>query len=48
MELTYVNYSVHISSPVKITEAASAADAKIQKKIHGPGTTTLIISNEEI
>ena len=23
-------------------------DAGIQKKIHGPGTTTLIISNEEI
>ena len=38
----------NISSPVKITEAASAADAKIQKKIHGPGTRTLIISNEEI
>ena len=26
----------------------SAAGAAIQKKIHGPGTTALIISNEEI
>ena len=30
-----------------ITAAASAIDAGIQKKIHGSGTTTLIISNEE-
>ena len=28
--------------------AASAIDAGIQKKIHGSGTTTLIISNEEM
>ena len=26
----------------------SAADAAIQKKIHGSGTTVLIISNEEM
>ena len=31
-----------------ITAAASAIDAEIQKKIHGSGTTTLIISNEEM
>ena len=31
-----------------ITAAASAIDAEIQKKIHGSGATTLIISNEEI
>ena len=31
-----------------ITEAASAIDAGIQKKIHGSGNTTLIISNEEM
>ena len=31
-----------------ITATASAIDAKIQKKIHGSGTTTLIISNEEM
>ena len=30
-----------------ITAAVSAIDAEIQKKIHGSGTTTLIISNEE-
>ena len=29
-----------------ITAAASPIDAGIQKKIHGSGTTTLIISNE--
>ena len=31
-----------------ITAAASAIDAGIQKKIHVSGTTTLIISNEEM
>ena len=31
-----------------ITAAASVIDAGIQKKIHGSGTTTLIISNEEM
>ena len=31
-----------------ITAAASAIHAGIQKKIHGSGTTTLIISNEEM
>ena len=31
-----------------ITAATSAIDAGIQKKIHGSGTTTLIISNEEM
>ena len=31
-----------------ITAAASTIDAGIQKKIHGSGTTTLIISNEEM
>ena len=35
-------------SPLEITAAASVVDAGIQKKIHGSGTTTLIISNEEI
>ena len=29
--------------PLEITAAASAVDAGIQKKIHGSGTTTLII-----
>ena len=31
-----------------ITAATSALDAGIQKKIHGSGTTTLIVSNEEM
>ena len=35
-------------APLGITAAALAIDAGIQKKIHGSGTTTLIISNEEM
>ena len=35
-------------APLGITAAASAIDAGIQKKIHGSGTTTLIVSNEEM
>ena len=31
-----------------ITAAASAIDAGIRKKIHGSGTTTLIISDKEM
>ena len=31
-----------------LTAVMSAVDAGIQKKIHGSGTTTLIISNEEM
>ena len=31
-----------------ITAAGSAIDAGIQKKIHGSGATTLIISNKEM
>ena len=38
----------NILPPLGITAAASATDARIQKKIHGSGTTTLIISNEEM
>ena len=38
----------NILVPLGITTAASAIDAGIQKKIHGSGTTTLIISNEEM
>ena len=34
--------------PLGITAAASAIDAGIQKKIHGSGKTSLIISNEEM
>ena len=38
----------NILAPLGITAAASEIDAGIQKKIHGSGTTTLIISNKEI
>ena len=38
----------NILTPLKIAAAASATDAGIQKKIHGSGATTLIISNKEI
>ena len=34
--------------PLEIIAAASAIDAGIQKKIHVSGTTSLIISNEEM
>ena len=37
----------NILAPLGITAAASAKDAGIQKKTHGSGRTTLIISNEE-
>ena len=33
---------------IGLTVAASATDATIQKRIYGSGTTTLIISNEEM
>ena len=38
----------NILAPLGIAAAASAIDAGIQKKIHGSGSTTSIISNEEI
>ena len=38
----------NILAPLGITAAASAIDAGIQKKTNGCGTTTLIISNEEM
>ena len=34
--------------PLGLTAVAWATDAAIQKKIYGSGTTTLIISNEEM
>ena len=34
--------------PLGLTAAASAADAAVHKKMFGPGTTTLVISNEEM
>ena len=38
----------NVLAPLGITAPASAIDAGIQTKINGSGTTTLIISNEEI
>ena len=38
----------NILAPLGITAAASAIDTGIQKKIHGSGATTLIISNKEM
>ena len=38
----------NVLAPLRIIAAASAIDVGIQKKIHGSGTTTLIISNEEM
>ena len=38
----------NILTSLGIVAAVSAVDAGIQKKRHGSGTTTLIISNEEI
>ena len=35
-------------APLGIAATASVIDAGIQKKIHGSGTTTLIISTEEM
>ena len=38
----------NVLAPLGITAAASVIDAGIKKKIHGLGTTTLIVSNEEM
>ena len=37
-----------ILAPLGITAAASAIDAEIQKKMHGSGTTTFVISNKKM
>ena len=43
-----VTLAKNILAPLGIAAVASAIDAGIQKKIHGSGSTTSIISNEEI
>ena len=43
-----VPLSKNILAPLGVPAAASANDTRIQKKIHGSATTTLIISNEEM
>ena len=43
-----LHFAKHILAPLRITAAASAIDERIQKNIPSSGTTTLIISNEEM
>ena len=38
----------NVLAPLGLTATVSTIDAGIQKKIHDSGTTTLIISNEEM
>ena len=38
----------NVLAPLRTTADASAVDAGIQKKIHGSGTTALLISNEKM
>ena len=45
---TAVPLAKNILAPLRITAAAPTIDAGTQKKIHGSGTTTLVISNEEM
>ena len=43
-----VSLAKNILALLRITVAASAIDAGIQKNIHGSGTTTLVITNKEM
>ena len=43
-----VSLAKNILALLRITVAASAIDAGIQKKLHDSGTTTLVIPNEEM
>ena len=43
-----VQIAKKVLAPLGLTAAMSAIDAGIQKKIHGSGTTILMISNEEM
>ena len=43
-----ISLAKNVLTPLGITADASAIDAGIQNKIHGSGTTTLIISHEEM
>ena len=42
-----ISLTNNVLTPLGITAAASAIDAGIQKKMHGSGTTNLIISSEK-
>ena len=43
-----ITLAKNVLAPLGIAAAASAIDAGIQNKIHDSGTTTLLISNEEM
>ena len=43
-----ITLAKHGLAPLGITAPASTIDAGIQKKLHGSGTTTFIISNKEM
>ena len=43
-----VRLAKNILAPLGVIVVDSAIDAEIQKKVHGSGTTTLTISNEEM
>ena len=43
-----IRLAKNVLAPLGITAVALAIDAGIPKQIHGSGTTTLIISNEEM
>ena len=43
-----ISLAKNVFAPLRITATASAIDAGIQKKMHDSGSTTLLISNEEI
>ena len=43
-----VTFAKNILASLGITAAASVIDSRIQKKRHGSGTATLIISNKEM
>ena len=43
-----IPWAKNVLALLGVTAAASAIDARIQKKVHGSGAATLIISNEEM
>ena len=48
MKIVLTLLTKSVLMPLRLSAGMSAADATIQKKIYGSGTTALIISNEEI
>ena len=48
MKSVFTPLAKKVLLPLRLLAGMSAADAAIQKKIYGSGTTALIISNEEM